>query len=385
MGTTVQGQVAKIVPITAFGQTAEGLRATFQLPCAARFLGIAATRVGENIELGAVYVAAFLRCANVPKPESVALPWLDSALATRVRPLSKIRQKGTWRMTSGLVIENTSGGEQSFLDFVYPSTCGRSTLPVFQVDNSSIITIAALEYSTASGTEECPTIEKQIHLGKFVTKKVRTSLKFQSYFRPVKDLNRAYFVTLAKVVDSAIQRQAGQGVSVAFKRRCNEVAIGLVMSPVKVSDGLRSAEVGVLLGHYYNAPCPTGSRSDYVTERLRVPALEFSGDVMLTALDSRRYGQQLRVRSPAVSGLTVYGQNVGIVLDYISDCSQQIGAVYHFSAGEPLAVGVLEDLSNAKCIAEPKRISLLQPFMDRNDPRIQAPIYPLRLPGLTEF
>lgn len=376
---SVLAQTVKITAISGIGAANGEVQARFQLPCGAKFLGVVARRRGGLIELGVAYQNELLRCAQIPEMKSVGLPWVNERQVASLRPLAAVGRKGTWRTAPALLLSSKTSAGSPSLDLVYTSSCSQYGLPLFSAKGDRIVGVGALEYFPGPRPSECRAVEKRIHLGVIGSSKL--GLEYQVIGPDKANLRRSHSIYLAKILEKGIHRIPGQGITVSYNRRCNEVPVGLVLSPVRLVNGLRHAQVGVVVSRFHHRACDIGSGGDEVAT-LTIPLLEFSGEIRLSPFDLAVAGSAIRLRVPAISDLMVEGQQRGIALDYVEACSEVLGAVYHFRYGESLAVGVLERPSLVgTCPSGARQVSLPQPYLDGVAAKGALPIVPMRVLG----
>jgi hypothetical protein len=258
------------------------------------------------------------------------------------------------------------------LTAVYEPRCGR--------DLGTLIRRAGRRRLELAFVEQQPLGERRSCGERPRTRRI-TALDLSAHFAiaPLRDapkaLSREFTLALAPVEAGGIRvadgSSAAGGVTVRYRRACNEAPVGLVLG--EGDEG--ATQVGVLVARYYNLPCSAPAAWAALTETgLTLPRRD-----AVTALAPVAAGAALRLHQPTRLSRDAGDLDVG----FLADCGATYGVYAHDWRGA-LSVGVLSVRQprgpGSRCKKAPGEVSLSQSFVASSVPA--GELYPMRLWGL---
>ena len=290
-------------PVEIVGYEGQDLRLKVLVPCGGELYGIIAHEgPSRELQLAAAVRQNPIICTGVPEPLSIKVGFLDvhrfdsiAALTTGapkridVKPLESL-SLGSLDESGATLVASSKG------------TCGLSLGVLLKPSQEGVLYVGLAGLmrrpgaAVKGGDRQCATRvkETQIHaLSPTVVKRVRPLETNHSH------VSRQYELRLASV-DLASFRVNGDKIHVRYFRACREAPVGLVSKRYGSKSGNgQKFEVGVLLAHYFNAPCSGAAQGEWAElevpnlpsihgESLRpVPALKDDERVWLRALASQ--------------------------------------------------------------------------------------------------
>ena len=376
-GLSQARSAAQLFNVTQATRTSEGaLLLTWNRPCGFEFYGVVARLEGEKVLKVAVAGKphSFL-CMGLPAPTVTKIDDLDLSRIETIAPMS---MTGSMRAELSDVSEVKITGRDRRIDAVYESRCGSEVGMVFRRSDRNRLEVGVLEVAprqkfAAAGGASCSYLQVPVSLGHLTKKAVKQGV---TALAPMpKNINRAVILSIAP---SQIQSSTNTGISLIYRRACNEAPVGLAVTEL---DGSNTVHVGVIVARYPNVRCSAQSKPagwDVMTRSVTIDP-----KATIQPLDPQTYAAHtLNLRTPA---RFQKAPQVGLMLNTLGSCTRPVASVFaHDSAGH-LAVGVLTLSTPSRCNSAMKEVSLVAPVQLSRDAvsKGQDKVFPLRLAGIS--
>lgn len=385
LGTLAAGKALalpklQIRPVELMGYVGKSVKLSVDLPCGGEYYGLVASADTKGrLKVAAAVVQDAIVCTSTAETKEIMVDYLAVTRFKTIEPMNV--NEGNPRLLVARIsdLRLVQAGEASNLSAVYEPRCGRDIGTLIRKVGKGRLEIAFVESPAGMpAMDGCELRQK---------KRVITALDTAAPFKVAalkdkpKSLSRAFRLKLAPLAQGGVKASPGtSGLSVTYKRECNEAPVGIVLgAPTRSKDGKPAVKVGVLVAEYYNFPCAaattgkTGGMAVLSDRDLTLP-------VGAKVLAMREKGE-LSVLQPTKIRHT-NGQ--GVVLSANASCREEADAVYTRDGRGALTVGVLTgavetEMGKAPCRNPGDDVSLKQPFVST---RIKTGmLQPLKLKG----
>ncbi|MEZ4743624.1 MAG: hypothetical protein R3B45_14460 [Bdellovibrionota bacterium] len=403
----------KVIPIISSKVVDNGVELLYRLPCGGRYFGLVAIQKEDILQLGIAYKISPYACTDVPEVSTKHFSWLDKKYKERITPLASsfVATKGIWGLAyanyihrpqdpENAILDVSEGfrktvGLRESLDIIYTSKCSSYSLPLFQESMDAghagqlNLDVLMLEFFPKRPNRNCIAIEKQVHFDHLVDEQQKVSVRVGK--QATKDLRRVFRIKIAKTASDSIRQLDDGGLSLEYYRRCNDAPIGLVVTPIKGNRNgseKQYAGLGVLLAEYYNLDCNISDTKKSFLSKFTISKLGIPKHLKLRRLRPVAPTSNLALRVPVISDINYSKtQAVGLRLDYVSDCSRVVGAVYHVDRDGNLSVGALEKASQSSCKHKLERVSVRQPplLTDYKEKDGSSRVFPMMVRGISQI
>ncbi len=381
------------------GYVGDALKVAVELPCGSEFYGLVLvtpepTKGAKKklipgkgrLEIAAAVLQDAIVCTTITEPKTIVADFVATRSFDVIAPFAVDGLNPrivVSRLTDLKVRTGRSGITATTVEAIYQTKCGSALGALVRPGGGGRLEIGIVEKPSRPGSgrgDDCaPKTQRSMLTALSVEKHEVSAL-------PEKpgSLGRAFTLRYATVKKGSVKRGVDRGVSMTYKRACNEAPVGIVMKDLgKGKDGKRQVELGVLVAHYYNLPCKN-LEGKGAEDRIADQDLRLGKSVGLKMKATGRKlakGEALLLKTP--TALTMGGEG-GIQVGYVRPCGQVDGAIYARDARGKLSVGVVV-ASRGKCVrrgasgAGASEVSLYQPFVAE---RVRtAGLAPLRLKG----
>ena len=359
----------QLEPVEIIGYQGDRLRLSVAIDCGVAYYGLLA-RVDRQrtLHLAAVVEQRSIVCTSLPEAREIVIDYLATRGVATITTLEIDDRRRRIQLAPITTIK--TGRERAGvtpLSIGYEARCRSAFGTVVRAINSRHLEIGLAERHTNSSTSaRCSTSSRIEEINSLL---IKPGTSVRSLGRSSNtSLHRSHELRTAPIRPGSI-RSLGSfgGVSVVYKRRCNEAPVGIV-----VKSSSSQPELGVVVAHYRNYRCPIGNRTtEWVS--LTNYDLHLPGHLELAALPAAAI--PLQITTPA----RYRRQPSGLSLRYIDTCSQILGVLYTQDAKGKLAVGVVSPVAASSCKGQTTEVSLLQPFVGKHV--LTQDLAPLKLKG----
>jgi hypothetical protein len=307
-------------PVELLGYEGQDLRLKVLIPCGGEFYGIIAHEgPGRGLELAAAVLQKAIMCTGVPEPKSIKVGFLDvhrfDSIGAMVTGAPKrIEIKSLESLSLGRLDEQGA-------DLVASSRghCGVSLGALLKPSREGVLYLGLAGLMRRSGANDkgdqsqCATQVKETLIrvvSPTAIKRVRPLETIRSH------ITRQYELRIAQVDLKSLRTEDGK-VHLRYLRDCREAPVGLVSRRFAGN----KVEVGVLVAHYFNAPCGEPTRGEWVA--LETNGLAWSQGEKLQPVSVLKDNEKLSLKSlkaiDARGRLPTLGQNA-VKVSYSSAC-----------------------------------------------------------------
>lgn len=281
-------------PVELMGYEGQDLRLKVFIPCGGEFYGIIAHEgPGRGLELAAAVLQKAIMCTGVPEPKSIKVGFLDvhrfdSIGAMVTGAPKKIEIKSLESLSLGRLDEKGADLVASVRGH-----CGVSLGVLLKPSHEGVLYLGLAGLMRRSGTNakgdqpQCATQVKETQIqvvSPTAIKRVRPLEITRSH------ITRRYELRIAQVEPKSFRAEDGK-VHVRYFRDCHEAPVGLVSRRFAG----KKIEVGVLVAHYFNAPCSEPARGEWV--ELETNGLALSQGERLQAVSVLKDNEKLSLKS----------------------------------------------------------------------------------------
>lgn len=359
----------KLEPVEIIGYQGKHLRLSVDLDCGASFYGLlASVDKHRTLHLAAVVEQTAILCAGLPEAREIRVDYLATRGVAKIAPLAIDARRSRLIIAPATTIKAApaQGGITPF-SVVYEPRCGSPMGTIIRHTSTRHLEIGLAEHSADSATiTRCQTA---IRVATIDILSINPSTRVSPLQRASRtSLTRAYELHTAVIKPGSIRTIGPHGgVSLVFKRQCNDAPVGIV-----VSGHPQRPEIGVLVARYHNFRCPTNAPK-VEWSLLSNQDLRLKGSRFMAALPPQR--TQLQVTPPAR-----YQRHArGLSIHYADGCSRTLGVIYSHDHTGKLAVGVVTSDAASSCKGRATEVSLVQPFIGNHV--LTQDLAPLRLKG----
>lgn len=348
-------------PVELVGYKGNDLRLRVELPCGSTFYGlIARTAAKGRLEVAAAVAQESIVCTLLPKPVEIVADYLATTGFDVISPMAVDPAKTRIQIAKiqDLRIMGREGSRTK-LTAVYEPRCGQAVGTLVRQTEVGRLEIAVAERPQGMAVGGCTARPRSRSI---TALDVKPKVRVSALRDKPSSLGRAFELRLAEVRPQAVR--AGQsGITVSYKRACNEAPVGLVLgAPSKTT-----VQVGMLVAHYYNYPCgagaPESSWGEHSDSDLAIPA-----GSALVAISPETSSASLTLATP----LKMVRRGAELEVGHLSMCAGNVFAVYGRDGRGALSVGVLtlageSVLTGASsCKMGSGKVSLTQPFIAKS-------------------
>jgi hypothetical protein len=356
-------------PIEILGYEGDKLRLSVELTCGSSFYGLLASLDDEStLRLAAVVEQGAIVCTSFPEARELVVDFLATRGVTQIAPMEVDERRSRVTIAPITAIKTTPRKNGvSRLKVAYEPRCGKALGTIIRRAGPQRLEIGMAErpYELA----ELTSCQARSRIALIKSLSLTPGTRVTSLRRaPRSSLSRAYELRLAPIKTGSIQRlEPFGGVSVTFKRACNEAPVGIVL------DGdATEPRVGVVVARYPNYRCPKGAKASEWSSLMNYD-LKLPEQVRLTAIPSG--DATLQIALPARYARTAPGLDVR----YVGGCSRALGVVYAHDGKGKLALGIVSRQAASSCNGTPAEVSLPQPFIGEHV--LTQDLAPLKLKG----
>lgn len=339
-----QAAELRLAPLEIINYVGQNLRVSLEIGCGGSFYGILAQmQPGRKLKLAAVIEQANVNCTSVPDRRVVDLDFVDSTTTKEIGALSisPRLQRISLGQVHDVVLPRQAQGSMVAPVITHQSSCdpiiGTIMRPVGPGQYE-------LGLALHRGREERPSCAK---VGTEVSRVEGFRIPVQSKAWGLRraprhsNLHRDYELRLAPIAEGGLQIVHGAGLSLRYKRECNQAPVGIVQ------DG-QGRRFGVLVAHYWNRTClpheattwNTIADPDILPQTTPLAMAPGStGLKLITPRDLKRpRGDKVKVRFAAA-------------------CDRHLGSVItKDSQGRP-SIAILAMTSASRCNSAPREVS----------------------------